>query len=568
MQDFEKLGAFYLGRPYDLAARKRGRRVAPLRFARPGHARRVRRHDGQRQDRPVPRAARGSRHRRRAGHCDRPEGRPGQPAAHLPRTSGRRTSSRGSTPTMPGARACAVSEYAAQQAALWKKGLAEWGQDGERIARLQGRGGLRHLHARAAKPACRCRSSRRSRRPAARSEGEALRERVMTTVSSLLGLLGLDADPVRSREHILLSTILQTAWSRGAGPRPRRADPADPGAADRARRRDRPRVVLPGEGALRAWRCRSTTCSRRPASRRGWRASRSTCSACSTPPDGRPRVSIFSIAHLGDAERMFFVSLLLEPDRRVDAAAERARRACARSSTWTRSSATSRRSRTRRPSCRCSRCSSRGAPSASAPSSRRRTRWTSTTRACRTPAPGSSGRLQTERDKARVIEGLEGASAAAGRSFDRGQMEQTLAGLGSRVFLMNNVHEEAPVVFESRWALCYLRGPLGPPGHQAADGAERRQRTAGSGQQTAARQRPAGAGQRAADQRPLLPGSCFRHQSPGLRPLHPLRRVHPLQRVAVLCCPPASISISSRFAAPAPRARGWSTSRCFSARRR
>ena len=46
-------------------------------------------------------------------------------------------------------------------------------------------------------------------------EGEALRERVMTTVSSLLGLLGLDADPVRSREHILLSTILQASWSRG-----------------------------------------------------------------------------------------------------------------------------------------------------------------------------------------------------------------------------------------------------------------------------------------------------------------------------------------------------------------
>ena len=57
------------------------------------------------------------------------------------------------------------------------------------------------------------------------------------------------------------------------------------------------------------------------------------------------------------------------------------------------------------------------------------------------------GRLQTERDKARVIEGLEGASAQAGSSFDRQQMEATLAALGNRVFLMNNVHDDAPVVF-------------------------------------------------------------------------------------------------------------------------
>ena len=70
------------------------------------------------------------------------------------------------------------------------------------------------------------------------------------------------------------------------------------------------------------------------------------------------------------------------------------------------------------------------------------------------------GRLQTERDKARVLEGLEGASAAAGSTFNRGEMEATLAGLGNRVFLMNNVHEDQPVVFESRWCLSYLRGPL------------------------------------------------------------------------------------------------------------
>ncbi|MGK3768312.1 hypothetical protein, partial [Enterococcus faecium] len=49
------------------------------------------------------------------------------------------------------------------------------------------------------------------------------------------------------------------------------------------------------------------------------------------------------------------------------------------------------------------------------------------------------GRLQTERDKMRVLEGLEGATAEAGSKFDRQEMEKTLAGLGKRVFLMNNV---------------------------------------------------------------------------------------------------------------------------------
>jgi len=69
------------------------------------------------------------------------------------------------------------------------------------------------------------------------------------------------------------------------------------------------------------------------------------------------------------------------------------------------------------------------------------------------------GRLQTERDRSRVLDGLEGAQAGKGKT-DRAAMEALLGGLKSRVFLMHNVHEEAPVVFETRWAMSYLRGPL------------------------------------------------------------------------------------------------------------
>ena len=67
------------------------------------------------------------------------------------------------------------------------------------------------------------------------------------------------------------------------------------------------------------------------------------------------------------------------------------------------------------------------------------------------------GRLQTERDMARMMEGLEGAADAA---FDRQAMEKTIAGLDKRQFLLHNVHESEPVVFNTRWVMSYLAGPL------------------------------------------------------------------------------------------------------------
>jgi hypothetical protein len=59
-----------------------------------------------------------------------------------------------------------------------------------------------------------------------------------------------------------------------------------------------------------------------------------------------------------------------------------------------------------------------------------------------------------------VLDGLEGTAAGTGAKFDRQAMQQTLAALGSRVFLLYSVHEDAPEIFETRWALSYLRGPL------------------------------------------------------------------------------------------------------------
>ena len=119
------------------------------------------------------------------------------------------------------------------------------------------------------------------------------------------------------------------------------------------------------------------------------------------------------------------------------------------------------------------------------------------------------GRLQTERDKARVLEGLEGAAAGA-KGFDRGKMEETLAGLGSRVFLMNNVHEDAPEVFETRWCLSYLRGPLTRAQIKTLMDPARKARDAGRAGQTPSAA-PAAA---AATARPVLAPDVAQHFVP------------------------------------------------------
>ena len=70
------------------------------------------------------------------------------------------------------------------------------------------------------------------------------------------------------------------------------------------------------------------------------------------------------------------------------------------------------------------------------------------------------GRLQTERDKLRVLDGLEGAAGTQNAKFDRASIERLISGLGNRIFLMNNVHEDAPVLFHVRWVMSYLTGPM------------------------------------------------------------------------------------------------------------
>jgi hypothetical protein len=351
-----------------------------------------------------------------------------------------------------------VDEFAAQTAQLWREGLAQWGQDGRRIARLREAADfavytpgstaglplnvLRSLDAPSA---------------AVREDEEALHDRVGATVAGLLGLLGVEADPVRSREHILLANLLERAWQEGRdadlgtlirdiqNPPFERVGVLDVETFFPARERTELALKLNNLLASPGF---SVWMDGEPmdVARLLW------------TPDGKPRVSILSIAHLSDSERMFFVTLLLNE---VVA--------------WMRSQPGT---ASLRALVYMDEVFGFLPPVANPPAKlpmltllkQARAFGVGIVLATQNPVDLDYkalsntgtwflGRLQTQRDVERVLDGLQGASAGSG-GFERGKMEELLAGLRQRMFLMHNVHDTQPVVFESRWAMSYLAGPL------------------------------------------------------------------------------------------------------------
>jgi hypothetical protein len=348
-------------------------------------------------------------------------------------------------------------QLAEREAKKWRDGLASWGEGPERIRRLReaaevtiytpgstaGRP-LAVLASLAAPPA------------ALREDAELLRERVTTTAAGLLGLLGIDADPVRSREHILLSTLLESAWSRGL--------PLDlPSLVQQVQR---PPVAKIGVLELDSFYPEKERFGLAMALNNLLASPGFAAWLQGEPLDidrmlytaeGKPRVAICSIGHLSERERMFFVTLLLD-----------------QTLAWVRT----------RPG-----TSSLRAilymdevfgylpPVAEPPSKRPLLTLLKQARAfglgvvLATQNPVDLdykgltnigtwflGRLQAERDKERLLDGLEGASGGAGPS--RQELDAALSRLRSRLFLLHDVHAGAPVVFETRWTLSYLRGPL------------------------------------------------------------------------------------------------------------
>lgn len=287
------------------------------------------------------------------------------------------------------------------------------------------------------------------------SEKEALRERIAATVTALLGLVGMNnIDPLRSREHILLANIFEQAWSQGesldlAGLIEHvQSPPFDRLGAFPLDRffpeKDRFALALLLNNFLAA-----------PSFQPWLEGQPLEPENLLHTQAGKPRFSIFYLAHLSENERMFFVTLLL-------AAVE----------SWMRAQ---RGTSGLRALLAFDEIVGYLPPVANPPSRAVLLRLLKQARAfglglaLATQNPTDLnykalsnagtwfiGRLQTEQDKDRLLDGLQSLESA----IDRGAFDQMIAALKPRLFLLHNVHQPGPRTFQSRWALNYLAGPL------------------------------------------------------------------------------------------------------------
>ncbi len=348
-------------------------------------------------------------------------------------------------------------EFAKMQAQMWKNGLASYGQKPERIKNLKNSAEfVIYTPGSQMGVPISILSSFSAPSEEIIKEPDLFRDRISTTATSLLELLGINADPVQSREHILLSTLFDHLW--------RKRIEVDLGTIIQSIQnppfqkvgfmqietffpeKDRLKFALQINNLLAA------------PGFQGWLTGQPLdIDQIFYTPQGKPRVAIFSISHLPETERMFFVSLLLNQIL-----------------SWMRT--------------RSGTSSLRALlyideifgymPPVSKPSSKKplltllkqaRAYGLGLVLATQNPADldykGLSntgtwfiGRLQTQRDKERMLDGLEGISN--GKNFNRDAIDKTISSLDKRVFLLHNVHQSEPTIFHTRWAMSYLRGPL------------------------------------------------------------------------------------------------------------
>lgn len=352
-----------------------------------------------------------------------------------------------------------VADYAHSISKTWRTGLADWGQGPDRIQRLKESAEFRiYTPGSEAGTPVSILASLNAPGLDWDQHHESLRDQIQGTVSALLGLAGISADPLRSREHILLSTIFEQAWRNGEDLTLERLIGAiQSPPVTKIGVFDVETFFPPNDRFDLAMAFNNILAAPGFAS---WLAGEPLdVSRMLHTDQGKPRHSIFYIAHLSDAERMFFVTLLLE-----------------QLLTWVRqqSGTTSLRALLY-----FDEVFGFFPPVANPPSKRPLLTLLKQARAfgvgvmLTTQNPVDLdykgltntgtwfiGKLQTDRDKMRVLDGLEGITTDSPGSFSRSQLDRIISGLGSRVFLLHNVHEPQPVIFQTRWAMSYLRGPL------------------------------------------------------------------------------------------------------------
>jgi hypothetical protein len=349
-----------------------------------------------------------------------------------------------------------VDTLAKNTAEMWKEGLAKWGETGERIQKLKDAVDMTiYTPASEAGVPLSILGSFEAPPKEMLVDKNAILERVQSITSSLLGLIGVNADPIKSKEHILLSSIINQFWQdeknldlvsliqNVINPPFKKIGALDLETFYPSKERTNLSISLNGLLAS-------------PGFKLWLEGDALDIQKLLYTKEGKPKVAIISIAHLSDSERMFFMTLLLN-----------------QLITWMR----------KQPG-----TSSLRAlfymdeifgffPPISAPPSKlpmltllKQARAYGLGIVLCTQNPidldykGLAncgtwfiGKLQTERDKNRVLEGLE---AASNGEFDSKTLGSLLSSIGKRIFIMRSIYEKQPVVFETRWTLSYLSGPL------------------------------------------------------------------------------------------------------------
>jgi len=355
-----------------------------------------------------------------------------------------------------------VEEHAGQEARKWREGLAGWDITGERIGRLRQAAQFTIFTpgSEAGQPVDVLHFFDTPDLDWDEHE-EALRERIGGMVSALLGLVGVEADPLQSPEHILMARIIEHVWRAG--------EQLD--LPTLIRLLHKPPFQQVGVFELETFfpqkdrfaLARTLNNLIAAPGFENWREGTPLDVATLLyADDGRPRASIFYLAHLNDAQRAFFITLFLEAVR-----------------DWLRaqSGTTDLRALVYFDEVFGYFPPYPANPPTKAPLlalvKQGRAAGLGLVLTTQNPADldykGLTnagtwvvGSLRAERDKERVLEGLEGAIAEAGATLDRRALDRALGALKPRVFLLHDIHEDedALVFFHTRWAMSYLRGPL------------------------------------------------------------------------------------------------------------
>lgn len=344
-----------------------------------------------------------------------------------------------------------VEEYAAKEAKTWRSGLAASGQDSDRVRKFQqtpvtiytpgSTSGIPISIVQSLNP------------PGDVIQGEELiLEKITGVVDSLLTLLGQAPSPF-SQEHVLLSTIIQSQWQRGVTVT----------LPDLVHLVQQPPVQNIGvldletfypERERRKLALQLNTIIAAPAFKNWLSGVPLDIDSLLFDEAGNPAITVISLNHLNEREQHFFVTLLLTEFN-----------------AWTRSQPGT------------------GAlrallymdelfgflPPVAEPATKKpllsllkqaRAFGVGLTLCTQNPididykALGNAGtwfigRLQTERDRNRLLQGL-----ATGGNQAPQELMNRIGSLGKREFLMHNVSQEQPKTFYTRWVMSYLAGPL------------------------------------------------------------------------------------------------------------